>query len=86
MCSSLGVFVELVNHGWLQAICVCLIREVRSCDCQYGALLRETAEVLAQYLGAVRHPRVVDVATQVHAGAEGEGPHICSRVVLSCSG
>ena len=47
---------------------MCLIREVRSFGRQYSALLGETAEVLAQYLGAVRHPRVVDVATQVQWG------------------
>ena len=56
---------------------MCLIREVRSFGRQYSALLGETAEVLAQYLGAVRHPRVVDVATQVLACAVGSsGGHI----------
>ena len=69
----------------MQAICVCLIRSVRSFDRQYGALLRETAEVLAQYLVAVRHPRVVDVATQVLAWGGASSSHIhTTGLCLEC--
>jgi hypothetical protein len=49
----------------VNSTCVCLVRVIRSFDVQYELLLRDTVDVLTQYLAAVRHPRVIDVATQV---------------------
>ena len=32
---------------------------------QYAVLLRDTSEVLPQYLDAMRHPRIIDVTSQI---------------------